>query len=209
MTNQILRSVGRYSKPQKNPLNFLRQTQKRRPRRAQVGAALCFFCGCLSGLPLGGAWGVRLSVFWGKTIGQKKVGTMRTFKNLSTGLLLSTGLITGLYFLHAQDAATSVQNGTALSGSANVNWSSASDLQAMLQAIESSGPPLPPGQLPADACGYYSAQHPDFPPFPGNILNLYGWPLGNGLVLLDDLNVNYQSLAQAQANGGIHPRAVS
>ncbi len=38
---------------------------------------------------------------------------MKATGNILTGLLLATGLITGLYFLHAQETATTIQTGTA------------------------------------------------------------------------------------------------
>lgn len=131
-------------------------------------------------------------------------GKLRATGNVLTGLLLTTGLILGVCSIHAQNLTTSSQNNVASLSSANVSWSSVSDLQVMLQAVEST-PPLPPWQLPIDGCGYYSAQHPDYPPFPRNVLQLNGWPLGNGLVLLDDRGIDYQSLAQSQNAGVVQP----
>jgi hypothetical protein len=117
-------------------------------------------------------------------------------RNLLLGTLLSTGLLASLYFLRAQGTAT-IQNGTASVNGANVDWSSASDLEVMLQAVEGTTP-VPASQLPASG-NFYSAQHPtDWPPLPGNMLGLPAWPLGDGFFLLNDTNVNYGQLAQSQ-----------
>ncbi len=77
----------------------------------------------------------------------------------------------------------------------------ASDLQVMLEVIESV-PPVPASQLPESGT-FWSAQHAPggatpWPPLPGNILGLNAWPLGDGIYLLDDTNVDYAELAQSQ-----------
>jgi len=80
----------------------------------------------------------------------------------------------------------------------NTDISSLSDLDLMVEAVESTTP-VPASELPY--CGnYYSAQHySDWPPLPGNVRGLPAWPLGNDVFLLDDTNVDYAELAQSQA----------
>lgn len=118
----------------------------------------------------------------------------RKMKSLMVGLILVTGWNVGLPALRAQTTATSEQSVQA-----------ASDLQVMLEVIESV-PPVPASQLPASGT-FWSAQHSpasatSWPPLPGNIFGLSAWPLGDGIYLLDDTNVNYSELALSQSTGG-------
>ena len=53
--------------------------------------------------------------------------------------------------------------------------------------------PLPPESVAA-AGTFYSAQNPNSPPSPGDILGLPAWNLGGGFWLLDDLEVDYSSV---------------
>ena len=59
----------------------------------------------------------------------------------------------------------------------------------MLQAVEATTP-VPAAEVPA-AGNFYSAQHPNWPPLPGNIDGVPCWPLDTNMFLLDDLAVNY------------------
>jgi hypothetical protein len=115
----------------------------------------------------------------------------------------------------AQEAATPVQdNGTSLA-TGSVDWSSASDLEVMLHAIESV-PPMPATSAPQVGT-FWSAQHAPgtanaWPPLPGNMFGLPVWSLQNGdandnTFLLDDLNVNYNPVASAAMTqeGGMQP----
>ena len=73
---------------------------------------------------------------------------------------------------------------------ANVDWSSASDVEVMLQAVEATTP-VAAESVPYNATFYsafYSSQFPNYPPLPGNINNAPAWNLGNGVWLLDDLD---------------------
>jgi hypothetical protein len=126
-------------------------------------------------------------------------------KNPLVGLSLTTGLLIGVHFLHAQETTTSVQNNM-------------SDTQVELRAIEAL-PPIPFAQLSeSDLTGtFYSAQHSPvspqpWPPLPTDIGQLSVWSLGtnsqgNGVFLLDDLAVNYKlsSAASFQISGNMQP----
>ena len=106
----------------------------------------------------------------------------------------------GLMVVHAQQAATPVQGGATSLTEANVDWSSASDLEVMLLAVESV---LPAPASSASRIGtFYSAQHApgtrsEWPPLPGNFYGLPVWNLGDGIYLLDDLHVNYAAIETA------------
>jgi Bacterial Ig domain/Bacterial TSP3 repeat len=72
------------------------------------------------------------------------------------------------------------------------------DFDVELQALEATTP-IPASQLPdvSETHGFYSAQNPDWPPAPADILGVPAWSLGDGFFAMDDLNVNYANLAQA------------
>lgn len=103
-------------------------------------------------------------------------------------------LAASLYFVHAQSTAS-------LSQSAQPVSEATDDLSVMLQALERTTP-LPASAAPVGG-NFYTVQHGEnWPPLPGDILNLPFWPLGDGFYVLDDRNVNYaalQSTAAAQA----------
>src|SRR6266404_250731 len=73
-----------------------------------------------------------------------------------------------------------------------------SDQQAALQAIEATTP-LPATSTPDTGVFYTVQQGDNWPPLPGNTMNLPFWDLGNGVYLLDDTNVDYAAL-QAEAD---------
>jgi hypothetical protein len=101
---------------------------------------------------------------------------MKSIRKIFGGLFIG---VAAFNFLHAQEAATPDQSVRALT-----------DMDVMLQALEQTTP-TPALQLPADTHGFYSAQNPDWPPMPGDFLGLPAWPLGDGLFVLDDTNINY------------------
>jgi hypothetical protein len=72
-----------------------------------------------------------------------------------------------------------------------------SDFEVELQALEATTP-MPASQLPdmTETHGFYSAKNPDWAPSPADILEVPVWPLGGGMYVMDDLNVNYAALAQ-------------
>jgi hypothetical protein len=97
--------------------------------------------------------------------------------------------LSALNFGHAQEFGT------------NAHVNSLSDLEVMLETIESTTP-VPASQLPASGT-FWSAQHAlgsatPWPPLPSNILGLDVWPLGDGVYLLDDTNVNYTDMPQSR-----------
>ena len=126
----------------------------------------------------------------------KTIGARNTASRNCIIVLSLTSLIC-LSLSHAQTTA------------GNVDWSSASDLQVMLQAIESV-PPAPAITAPRRGT-FYSAQHAPgtrlaWPPLPGNINGLPVWNLGDGVYLLDDLQENYAlPLMSSSMAGGISP----
>jgi hypothetical protein len=119
--------------------------------------------------------------------------SMKPIRNVFGGIFIIGGLIALSSVLHAQDAATNT------------------DFEVELQALEMTTP-IPAHQLTNlwEAHGFYSAQNPDWPPLPADIMWLPVWPLGNGMYVLDDTNVDYAALAQSQsaahgqAAGGMH-----
>jgi hypothetical protein len=89
-------------------------------------------------------------------------------------------------------------NNSHAQSTANTDWSSASDLQVMLQAIESV-PPAPADSLSRGGT-FWSAQHAPgaplaWPPLPGNFNQVPVWGLGDGCYLLDDLDLDYEALS--------------
>ncbi len=97
-----------------------------------------------------------------------------------------------LSLLHAQDAATFDQPAQAVA---------ADETRQIWEAIFSIKP-FPASATP-DIGKFYTVQHGDeWPPMPGNVLNLPFWNLGDGVILLDDRNVDYaalRALADAEA----------
>jgi hypothetical protein len=115
---------------------------------------------------------------------------MTSNRTFLIGIVVGGGLIVGLHLLHAQETAMPVQR-SAISA---VDWSSASDLQVMLQAVEML-PTVSADSLPRFGT-FYSAQHspgsPEpWPPMPGNARQVPVWNLGDGIYLLNDEQVDY------------------
>src|ERR1035438_3323230 len=103
--------------------------------------------------------------------------------------LILIAFIVGLGVLHAQET-------TSQAGVTN-------DLDALLQAVEATTPLL--ADYATNGSNFYSAQHApgseeEWPPLPGDVLGLNVWPLGEGIFLLDDRNVDYAALS----GGGKH-----
>ncbi|HVU27963.1 MAG TPA: Ig-like domain-containing protein [Verrucomicrobiae bacterium] len=73
---------------------------------------------------------------------------------------------------------------------------SPTDFEVELQALEQTTP-LPASQLPENATIFYSAAHPEWPPLPGDYLNLPFWVIGNGVVVIDDVNYDYAAVSAA------------
>ena len=112
-------------------------------------------------------------------------------KTTSRILLCGVALAATLYFVHAQDTSTSDQS-----------IQSMTDLEVMLQALESTTP-TPAASLPQFGT-FWSAQHApgspnEWPPLPGNMWGLDAWPMGDGVFLLNDTNLDYDALAAAVA----------
>ena len=102
-------------------------------------------------------------------------------------ILCGAALVASFYFVHAQEIATSDQSVQAMS-----------DTEVMLQALESTTP-TPATSLP-QAGTYWSAQHApgtanEWPPLPGDMWGLSAWPMGDGVFLLNDTNLDYDALA--------------
>jgi hypothetical protein len=121
------------------------------------------------------------------------------FLPLAAGILTAFTLI-----LHAQTTALPVQGGAG----STVDWSSASDMQVLLQAVEMT-PTVPADSTPRYGT-FYSAQHAPgtrsaWPPLPGNPYNLPVWNLGDGVYLLADEQWNYSPplMSSSLASGGM------
>ncbi len=82
---------------------------------------------------------------------------MKSTKNLLLGIFITGSLAASLHFLHAQETATPVQSDAPPLTDANVDWTSASDLEVMLQAVESVTPA--PAATASKFGTFYSAQH--------------------------------------------------
>ena len=121
-------------------------------------------------------------------------------KSVVIAAVLSAAGMAGMMLAHAQQTATPVQSGATSLTEANVDWSSASDLEVMLLAVESV-PPAPASS--ASRFGtFYSAQHAPgarnaWPPLPSNARRVPVWNLGDGVYLIDDLQVNYAEVEAA------------
>jgi hypothetical protein len=113
---------------------------------------------------------------------------MKSIRRFSLGGLV---LAASLYFVHAQQTATVSMPDEPVSETSEA-------MSVMLQALEQTTP-LSPSLLPEDIHGFYSVQHPEWPPLPGDMFGLNVWPLGNGLFALDDRNVDYVALQAASA----------
>src|ERR1700685_715033 len=110
---------------------------------------------------------------------------MKSIRNVFSSLFILVGFVALISLLHAQETATSVQEGTISSVSMNDDVSGLSDLEVEEKAIETTTP-VAAANVPVTAT-FYSAKNPDWPPLPGNIRGVPIWPVGDGLYLLDDL----------------------
>jgi hypothetical protein len=119
---------------------------------------------------------------------------MKKARAIIVGVVFILGLI---FILHAQNEET-----------ANP-LQAATDLDAMLQAVEATTPL--PAETANDGGIFYSAQHApgsddEWPPLPGNIRSVPVWSLGNDFYLLDDLDLDYSApqLHSIARGGGVH-----
>jgi hypothetical protein len=118
---------------------------------------------------------------------------MKEIRTLLVGMVAGVGLIADLHLIQAQTMVSSLS-------ARQVN--AMSDLQVMLQAVESV-PPAPASTAPRGST-FYSAQHPpgsrqQWPALPANSYQLPVWNLGDGIFLLDDRNLDYDAI-DAEAN---------
>jgi len=112
---------------------------------------------------------------------------MKSIRSNLTQLVIIVGLISSFNLIRAQTSVKAVQS------------VSADDLNVMLQAVEATQPVA--ADLFPRASAYYSAQNPSWPPLPANTQNFDVWSLGNGAVLLNDLNFDYNASAQQAQSG--------
>jgi hypothetical protein len=82
------------------------------------------------------------------------------------------------------------------------SWNLQAQLTGDLSAIEATTP-LTADEVPTVGT-FYSAQNPNWPPLPGNLRNLPAWDLGEGRYLLDDLDVDYESIGSIHSAGRMH-----
>jgi hypothetical protein len=112
---------------------------------------------------------------------------MRILSKISQGIILIIACVMGHNSAYPQDTTTSDQS-----------IQSMTDLEVMLQALEAT-PPTSAESLPS-AGTFWSAQHAtDWPPLPADVLGLSAWPLGDGVFVLNDTNVNYVELQASAA----------
>ena len=103
-------------------------------------------------------------------------------------VLLALGAVFSVNLLQAQSSAVrGLQPGSLTPG----------NLAGMV-AIVAQTTPSPPESIPRNAA-LYSAQNPQWPPFPANINNLPAWNLGGNVWMLADLDFDYQAQAEAYA----------
>lgn len=106
-------------------------------------------------------------------------------------IVLGAAGIVGLMLARAQEITDT-----------NIDWSQASDLQIELAAVEQTTP-IPLSELP-DTGTFWSAQHSPvsaepWPPLPIGFLNAPAWPIGGNNFISDDLDVDYEAMAQVAA----------
>ena len=120
---------------------------------------------------------------------------MKPIRNISITLFFLGGFVCLLGMVHAQQ--------TSFSG-VNSGLEFATDVQAMMEALTTVDP-LPFDSLPRNKRNqviygtFWSAQHlpgskAPWPPLPSNFWNLDIWPLGSGVFILDDRNIDYAAL---------------
>jgi hypothetical protein len=121
-------------------------------------------------------------------------------------VVLIRAFLVGGFLLYVASAiaqtATPVQGDATSLTEANVDWSSVSDLEVMLLAVESVQPA--PASSASRFGTFYSAQHAPgtrnaWPPLPSNARRVPVWNLGDGVYLIDDRQVNYAALDAAAA----------
>src|SRR5665213_4444384 len=84
----------------------------------------------------------------------------------------------------------------------NTDYSSASDFEIELKAVEST---IPTAATNAPELGtFYSAQNPDSAPLPANINNSPVWSLGSGFYVLDDTNAALAQSHSVSRTSGLH-----
>ena len=119
---------------------------------------------------------------------------MKTIRNLLIGMVITGSLAASLHFLHAQETATSAAS------QQEVN--SLSDTEVLLQTIESV-PPAPASIAPQQEAHFARCSRPEpvrlaWLARRSKVLPL--WNLGDGIYLLDDLQVDY-SMSSSMAGG--------
>ena len=114
---------------------------------------------------------------------------MQSIRGLFLGGLV---LAAALQIVHAQLAVS-------LSETAQPIAEATDETSAVLQALTQITPQ--PATGTPEAGNFYTFQHgQDWPPLPGNVLNLPFWSLGDNFFVLDDRNVDYAELqAEAEA----------
>ena len=116
---------------------------------------------------------------------------MKTFKRVLSFWL---GLILSLNLLHAQQSDFS---------DIHVSLESPAKVKAMLEAL-TLVEPVPFAKLPRNrfnqvvSAGFHSMQNPSWPPLPNNFYSLSVWPLGDGVYVLDDRQVDYAAIQEAE-----------
>ena len=117
-------------------------------------------------------------------------------KSITGWLAVGVGLVFSFTSIKAQQGSDALSK-------INVTLESSSEMRSQLDAL-ATVEPVPFASLPRSqrgnvlASGYWSMQNPNLPPLPGNFYNLDVWPLGDGMFVLDDRNVDYAAL-QAEA----------
>jgi hypothetical protein len=112
-----------------------------------------------------------------------------TISRLGGGIVLfAVAAVFSVNLLQAQSsAARGLQSGSLTPG----------NLAAMVATVAQTTP-SPPESIPMTAT-FYSAQNPQWPPFPANCNSLPAWNLGGNVWMLADLDFDYQAQAQAYA----------
>ena len=117
---------------------------------------------------------------------------MKTTRAVGVGVAFVLAIT---FILHGQVTGTAIRAGTiSLTATDVAAFKSLSDaqLETLVNALEAT-PTVEADSLPRKGMTgtFYSLQHPDWPPFPGDIRGVPVWDLGSGLYLLNDLGENY------------------
>ena len=117
---------------------------------------------------------------------------MKTTRAVGVGVAFVLAIT---FILRGQVTVTAIQAGTiSLTGTDMAAFKSLSDaqLETLVNALEAT-PTVSADSLPRGGMAgiFYSLQHPDWPPLPGDISGSPVWNLGGGSFLLNDLAVNY------------------